>query len=393
MARNKLTQTKLKASLNAGLHSDGDGLYLRVTPTGTRNWTFLYIRDGKRREMGLGAFGRGTGTVGLTGARAKAEEIRAILGRGGDPFTEMTERQKRKKVATFAECADRFMSSQLISFRNDKHKAQWQMTLSDAYCSSIRCLPVDEIGSDNIVAVLEPEWLTKNETLSRLRGRIERVLDYAKVSGFRDDENPARWKGHLELRLPKPEQKLSRGHHAAMPVADLPAFMASLRGASGTGARALEFTILTAARTGEVLNATWPEIDWEAAVWIVPGARMKAGREHRVPLTAAAIAVLDQMKAIRTSDYIFAGRDGRKPISNMTMGKVLKTLGDETSTVHGFRSSFRDWAGDETSHVRDVIESALAHQLKDKAEAAYRRSDALEKRRALMQDWATYLAG
>ena len=393
MARNKLTKTRVDSNLKPGLHSDGDGLYLRVTKTGTRSWAFVFIRDGKRREMGLGAYGRGTATVSLTGARAKAEEVRVILGRGGNPFTEMAERQKPRNVASFAEIAERLLASKLVSFRNDKHKAQWQMTLGDAYCSSIRALPVDAVTTEHVVAILEPEWIVKHETLSRLRGRIERVLDYARVEGLRDGENPARWRGHLEHRLPRPEQRLSRGHHAAMPWPDLPAFMKLLRDTSGTGARALELTILTAARTGESISATWSEIDWDAAVWTVPGDRMKAGRPHRVPLTGAAVAVLRHMREVSTGDYVFTGRSGKQPISNMTMAKTLKSLDAGAYTVHGFRSAFRDWAGEATQHQREVIEAALAHVVGDAVERAYRRGDALAKRRALMDDWAAYLAG
>lgn len=393
MARNKLTKSRVDSNLKPGIYGDGDGLYLRVTPSGTKNWSFIFIRSGKRREMGLGSYGRGTGTVTLVAARAKADEVRAILGRGGDPFNEMTERQARREIPSFAEIAERFLSSKLISFRNDKHRAQWEATVGDGYCAKIRKLPVDKIGTDDVVAVLEPTWQTRHVTMSRIRGRIERVLDYAKVEGLRDGENPARWKGHLEHRLPKPEQRLSRVHHAAMPWTGLPAFMKQLRATEGTAARALEIAILTAARAGEVTGATWGGIDMEAAVWTVPGERMKSGREHRVPLTDAALAVLRRMHTNSTGNLVFPGRGGKRPMGDKAMARVMQSLKVGEFTVHGFRSAFRDWAGEATHHQREVIEAALAHVVGDAVERAYRRGDALEKRRSLMVDWEAFLAG
>jgi integrase len=392
MARNKLTVTQVKAVSKPGKLGDGDGLYLHTAASGRKSWVFVFIRNGRRREMGLGPFGSGTGEVSLAAARGKADEIRAILGRGGDPFTEMAERRGRAKRVTFGECADAFLESKTVTFRNEKHRAQWAMTLGEAYCAKLRKMPVDAISTEDVLAVLEPVWLDKHETASRLRGRIERVLDYARVEGARDGENPARWKGHLEHRLPKPEQKLARGHHAAMRYRDVPAFVRRIRTASGFGARALEFCILTAARSGEVLGATWAEVDFDAAVWTVPGLRMKAGRPHRVPLTDAALAVLRDAREKRLSDFVFPGHRPRKPLSNMTMGKVLKTLKVDAYTVHGFRSAFRDWAAEETDFPREIAEAALAHVVGDATERAYRRGDALEKRRALMKAWADYLS-
>lgn len=390
MARNKLRDTQVKAASKPGKLGDGDGLYLYVSKAGTKSWVFVYIRNSKRREMGLGPYGSGTGHVSLTGARVKADEVRTILGRGGDPFTEMAERQASAKGSTFAECAALFLAGKRDTFRNDKHKDQWAMTLGDAYCSSIRGMAVSAIATEHVVAVLEPIWVDKHETASRLRGRIERVLDYARVEGLRTGENPARWKGHLEHRLPKPEQKLKRGHHAAMPFADLPAFMAKLRKQTGAGAAALAFTILTAARTGETIGARWDEIDLAAKVWTVPAERMKANRLHRVPLSSAAVGVLSAMQAVRQSEFVFAGAKRGRPISNMTMAKALSTGGAEAFTVHGMRSAFRDWVHESTNFPGELAEAALAHIVGDETERAYRRGDALAKRRKLMDSWASF---
>jgi integrase len=392
MARNKLTVTQVKGFAKPGKLGDGDGLYLHVSKSGGKSWAFVYIRDGRRREMGLGPYGAGTGQVSLADARSKADEVRSILGRGGDPFFEMTERRAAKKRATFAECADLLLKSLEGTWRNPKHEAQWKMTLGDAYCKRLRKRPVAEITTDDIVTVLEPHWRTKHETASRLRGRIERVLDYAKVEGLRDGENPARWKGHIEFRLPKPKEVKEVDHHAAMPYRDVPEFMAGLKGIAGVGARALEFLILTAARTGEVIEARWPEIDFDKKVWTVPADRMKANRIHRVPLTDSAMAVINVMKQQSMGDFIFPGQKPKKPISNMTMAKCLKTLEASQYTVHGFRSSFRDWVSEETSFAGAIAEAALAHTDGDKVELAYRRGDVLAKRRRLMEAWAGYLS-
>ncbi|CZT34631.1 tyrosine-type recombinase/integrase [Rhizobium sp. 9140] len=391
MARNKLTATQVKAATKPGRLGDGDGLYLVVRKDGAKAWSFIFIRAGVRREMGLGPVGSGTGQVSLADARVKAEEIRTILGRGGDPFSETEERKAKKKPHTFEEAVKAFLQTLDGKWKNAKHRAQWEMTLGDAYCKTILKKKVSAIETDDIKAVLEPHWKDKNETASRLRGRIERVLDYARVSGWRDGENPARWKGHLEHLLAKPDTKLKRGHHAALPFIELPEFFGKLTGVTGYGARALEFLILTAARTGEVLKAEWTEIDIESAVWTVPKERMKSGREHRVPLSKAAIVILEKMQAASLNKYVFPGMKADMPLSDMTMQKVLRTLEyDDRATVHGFRSAFRDWAGDRTNFQREVIEAALAHIVGDKAEQAYRRSDALEKRRLLMDAWSSF---
>lgn len=385
--RNKLTLTRIKSAPSPSKLGDGDGLWLYTSTKGAQSWVFIYIRNGRRREMGLGPFGRGTGSVPLPIAREKADEIRNQLGRGVDPFAERQTRKNAAERVTFGQVADALLESMESGWRNEKHRAQWRSTLGDSYCGGLRKLPVADVDTDAVLAVLKPIWTTKAETASRIRGRIERVLDRAKAKGHRSGENPARWKGHLDNLLPA-RQKLQRGHHAAMPYRDVPAFMGRLAQSDGIGARALEFTILTAARSGEAIGARWDEIDFPTAVWTVPAERMKAGREHRVPLSDAALGVLRRMKKASVGDHVFPGQSGRKPVSNMTMTKVMKLLKADAYTVHGFRSAFRDWAAEETTHPREVAEAALAHVVGDTTERAYRRGDALAKRRKLMDEWA-----
>jgi len=288
---------------------------------------------------------------------------------------------------TFGEAADALVESMSPSWRNAKHRAQWTMTLS-VYCAPIAGSAVADIGTDDVLRVLKPLWLAKAETASRLRGRMERVLDLAKARGMRSGENPARWRGHLDALLPK-RQKLTRGHHKSMPFDAVPEFIAKLREMDGIAPKALEFTILTAARSGEVLGARWDEIDWTTSVWTVPAARTKGAREHRVPLSDAAIEITNAMAEIRSSDFVFPGTKPAKPLSNMALEMVLRRALVDT-TVHGFRSAFRDWAGETTAFPREIAEAALAHLIGDEVERAYRRGDALQKRRALMDAWATF---
>jgi integrase len=312
--------------------------------------------------------------------------------RGGrDPIeTRDTARRAEAEKPTFGQAADALLEAKGPEWRNDKHKAQWKMTL-EVYAAPLRPRAVDEIDTAAILAVLKPIWQTKPETASRLRGRIETVLDAARANGDipEDKSNPARWRGHLDKLLSK-RTKLSRGHHAAMAYADVPAFIAGLREREGMAALALEFCILTAARSGEVLGARWPEIDLAGKVWTVPATRMKAGREHRVPLCARALAILEPLSKARTNDFLFAGQRAEKPLSGMAMEMLLRRMGVSDITVHGFRSAFRDWAGNETHFARELAEAALSHVIGDKAEQAYRRSDALDKRRKLMDAWANY---
>lgn len=389
MARHKLRDTQIKG-LPAGRYGDGDGLWLYVNKAGTRSWVFIFIRQAVRRELGLGSYGNVPGKISLADARRRADEAREIIKNGGDPAKEMAHRRRSVKLRTFGECADELLTSKENTFRNAKHAAQWKMTLTE-YAYPLRKIPVGDVSTDDIVRVLRPLWTEKQETASRLRGRIEKVLDYAKVVGLRSGENPARWKGHLDHILPA-RQKLARGHHAAMAYADVPAFMGRLVGVDGFGARALELCILTATRSGEVLNAQWPEFDLAKALWTIPAERMKAGVEHVVPLSARALAVLKGLKAKRLSDYVFPGAAPKKPLSNMAMTAVMRRMKKGEFTVHGFRSSFRDWCGDATNFPRDVAEMALAHKVGDEVEQAYRRGSALAKRKKLMDAWSAYVS-
>lgn len=382
---NKLDPRTAATIKTAGRHSDGGGLYLSIDPTGRRRWVFMYTRQGKRTELGLG----GGRDLSLANARKEAGALRAILASGGDPRSARDKRDRQ----TFGECADAYVEAMRPSWRNAKHAAQWAMTLTK-YAAPIRSRMVETISTRDILEVLQPLWQRTPETAERLRGRIENVLDAAKAKGLRSGENPARWRGHLDQLLPK-RRRLSRGHHTALPYADVPAFMSDLRGREATAARALEFAILTAARSGEVLGATWAEIDLEAAVWTVSAARMKAGREHRVPLSSRALELLQALDAARNPesakpiDPVFPSARAGKPLSSMAMAMLLRRM-HSVVTVHGFRSAFRDWASETTSFPHEVCEMALAHTIGNKAEAAYRRGDLFNKRRGLMDDWASY---
>jgi integrase len=298
------------------------------------------------------------------------------------------ERKRDAGIPTFGQMADDVREALSAGFRNDKHKAQWKSTL-ETYAAPLRAKPVDAIATDDVLSVLKPIWTEKAETASRLRGRIEKVLDAAKAKGFRHGENPARWRGHLDHLLPRPS-KLTRGHHAAMPYEDVAEFIGKLREREATAALALEFCILTAARSGEVLGARWEELDLDRAVWTVPAARMKAGREHRVPLSGRALSIIKALANSKQGEFVFAGQHPHKPLSGMAMEMMLRRMKVDDATVHGFRSTFRDWAGNISNFPREIIETALAHVIGDKAEQAYRRSDALEKRRKLMEAWANY---
>jgi integrase len=321
----------------------------------------------------------------LAEAREKAASARRKIAQGLNPIDE---RKRTGGVPTFGEVADDVRGALSEGFRNEKHKAQWKSTL-ETYAAPLRGTPVDLIATDDVLTVLKPIWTTKAETASRVRGRIERILDAAKARGFRHGENPARWRGHLDHLLARPS-KLARGHHAAMPYEDVAAFTAKLRKREATSALALELCILTAARTGEILGMRWLEIDLDKRIWTVPANRMKAGREHRIPLSPRAVAILRRLERMKAGEFVFPGRARNKPLSNMAMEMVLRRMKVEDATVHGFRSSFRDWAGNVSNFPREVTETALAHVIVDKAEQAYRRSDALEKRRKLMDAWAAY---
>jgi integrase len=376
----KLTARKVETA-KPGKYSDGGNLYLIVSETGSRKWVLRFTWRGRAKEMGLGS----AASVPLTDARERAASARRKIAQGLNPIDE---RKRDGGIPTFGEIADDVWENLSAGFRSEKHKAQWKSTL-ETYAIPLRAKPVDAIATDDVLAVLKPIWTTKAETASRVRGRIEKVLDAAKAKGFRDGENPARWRGHLDHLLPRPS-KLARGHHAAMPYEDVAAFIANLRKHQATSALALELCILTAARSGEILGMRWSEIDLDKKTWTVPANRMKAGREHRVPLSPRAVAILRGLEKVKAGEFVFPGQVRNKPLSNKAMGMVLLRMKVEDVTTHGFRSSFRDWAGNVSNFPREVTENALAHVIGDKAEQAYRRSDALEKRRKLMEAWADY---
>lgn len=382
----KLSALAVKTLTKPGRHSDGNGLYLVVDASGARRWLFLFRWEGKLKEMGLG----GTSAVTLAQARAKADEARRELDAGRNPIlSRQSARSTSAAVPTFGEFADTLISEISEGFRNVKHQAQWKSTIK-TYAAAMRSKRVDEINTDDVLGVLRPIWLTKSETASRVRGRIEKILDAARSKGLRSGENPARWRGHLANLLPK-QNKLSRGHHAAMPFDKVSAFMVALRVQEGVAARALEFCLLNSSRTNEVLGARWSEIDWKDKIWTVPAERMKNAKLHRVPLSSRALEILTSMKADKVSDFIFPGAKKDRPLSNMAMEMVLRRMEVGDATVHGFRSSFRDWAGERTNFAREVVEVALSHTIGDETERAYRRGDALEKRRKLMEEWAHFV--
>jgi integrase len=383
MARkiNRLTARTVATISKRGRHADGGGLYLSISPNGGRRWVFLFRWHGKPTEIGFGS----ARLVPLARARELANQARKNIADGINPKGA----RNSPAGATFAECADRVIEAMRPSWRSEKHAAQWESSLRDQ-AAPLRHLPVDKITTDDVLSVLKPIWNAKTETASRLRGRIERVLDAAKAQGLRQGENPARWRGHLDQLLPR-RTRLSRGHHAAMPYADVPAFVASLRGRHAMSARALEFAILTAARTGEVLGARRQEFDLDDAIWTVPAERMKGGREHRVPLSPQAAGLVKALVEVPTLDFIFPGTKRGTPLSPMSLDMMLRRMKITGATVHGFRSSFRDWAGECTNFPSDVCEAALAHAIKNQTEAAYRRGDLFIKRRKLMDAWASYI--
>ncbi|MBU7587939.1 MAG: integrase arm-type DNA-binding domain-containing protein [Sphingopyxis terrae] len=366
-----------------------DGLHLRIVGD-SRAWV-LRIKIGNRRcDIGLGPYPE----VSLADARDAARDHRKKVRDGIDPLQERQQaraalRVERAKSKTFKDCAEAYVEAHKAGWKNDKHVKQWSATLETYAYPKLGALPVAAIDTGLIQDVLRPIWGVKTETASRLRGRIESVLDWAKVNGYREGENPARWRGHLDKLLPARNKVQKVEHHAALPYAEVGAFMADLRKRDGISARALEFSVLCASRSGEVRNATWAEFDLVGNVWTVPGDRMKAGKEHRIPLSDAAVALLKALPRATGSDYVFPAPRGGA-LSDMALTAVLKRMARGDLTQHGFRSTFRDWAGETTAYPREVIEHALAHQLKDKAEAAYQRGDLLTKRARLMSDWTKY---
>jgi integrase len=386
----RLTAKEVQHAAKRGLYPDGQGLCFQIARNGSRSWIMRYRIGGRRRYLGLGV----VRDVTLAEARQRAATARALLQAGHDPIEARQGRRtavviSAAKSMSFSEAATAFIQAHSVAA---KSVAQWTASINTYVNPVFGALPVASVDTGLVLRAIEPLWSTKTETASRLRARIERILDWAKTRGYRDAENPARWDGHLENLLRAKSKVIKVVHHAALPYDELPAFMDELRRHPGTAARALEFAILTAARSGEVFGARWEEIDLQAKVWTVPGVRMKSGRDHRVPLSSQAMGLLSALPG-RTGIVFQSPRAGY-PLAKMAMLGVLERMGrSDDATPHGFRSTFRDWTGDRTAFARDLIEAALAHAIGDKTEAAYRRTDALEKRRLLMEQWADFCAG
>ena len=390
---NKLSAIGVSKETKPGYHGDGGGLWLQVSTSGAKSWIFRFTLARRAREMGLGA----VHTVGLALARTKAKECRLLLLEGKDP---LDARQASKivnalalaRLITFDQCAQAYIAAHRATWKNAKHASQWGNTLSTYASPVIGSLPVAAVDTALVVKVLSPIWGTKTETATRLRGRIESILDWATVSKYRQGENPARWRGHLDNLLANPSKIAPVKNHPALPWQEVGAFMVALGQREGIAARATEFSILTATRSGEVRGATWSEIDLDARLWTIPAERMKAGKEHRVPLSTFALALLASMP--RLGALVFPGRAQDTQLSDMSLTAVLRRMDRADITIHGFRSTFRDWCAESVanSFPREVCEHALAHSLPDKVEAAYRRGDLLEKRVMLMQAWSDYCA-
>lgn len=362
-----------------GRLGDGRGLFLYVKPSGSRSWVLRYQVQGRRRDLGLGAYP----DVSLAMARERASEARRLIANGGDPIS----KKKQAKHKVFKDAALELIESKRPGWKNAKHAAQWTSTLTAYVFPKLGQVQVSKIETADVISTLTPIWTEKPETANRVRQRIEAVIDYATALGLRGGDNPARWRGHLDHLLPKPTKVRAVKHHPALPHAEIASFMADLTARSGVASRALGFTILTAARSGETRGMAWDEVDLENRVWTIPASRMKAGKEHRVPLSAAAVAFFGPRRDDNALIFESEAKPGR-PISDMSMTAVLRRMGRNGITVHGFRSTFRDWAGETTGFPREVIEAALSHGIKDKAEAAYARSDLFDKRRDLMEAWA-----
>lgn len=391
---NRLTALGVTKAKKPGMHPDGGGLYLQITKTGAKSWVYRFMLNGRARMMGLGP----CNVVSLAEARVKASEARKLRVAGIDPIqarkAEITKANlESAKAISFKVAAEKYIEAHKPGWRNEKHAAQWASTLETYAYPVLENLPVQGIDVALVMKVLEPIWTKKTETASRVRGRIESILDWATARGYRLGDNPARWRGHLENLLP-PRSKVQRvKHHPALPYEETGTFIAALRQREGVAARALEFTILTAMRTSEVIGARWKEIALGKKEWMIPAERIKGGKAHRVPLSTSAIAILEEMAdGVEPGEEAFAFHGGRKgkPLSNMAMLSLLKRMKRGDLTVHGFRSTFRDWAAERTNYPREVAEMALAHVVGDKVEAAYRRGDLFEKRRRLMNEWARF---
>jgi len=401
MAIHKLTDLKIKARLKEAydrsftpdaknaLLGDGQGLYLSIAKNATASWLFRYMDDGKAKATGLGGYP----AVSLQKARELAQGLRDARASGTDPQRAKREQETQRRLEqsrakTFQDCAEDYLALTETAWKNVKHRQQWRNTLAQYAYPVIGRIPVSDVTTDDVLRILKPIWSKKAETAGRLRGRLECILDWATAHGRRTGDNPARLKGHLEYMLPRLRKEVE--HHAAMPYADLPQFFVALDAQSGMARYALEFLILCASRTGEVIGAIWPEIDLDKALWTIPAKRMKAGVEHRVPLSPRAVEILRLVKPFANGVYVFPGGKKDMPLSNMAMMMLMRRMDLTEYTVHGHRSAFRDWAGETTDHPPHVCEHALAHRLQDAVVAAYLRSDFFERRRTLMADWATY---
>lgn len=389
----RLSAVKVKNAPH-GMHADGGGLWLHVNQAGARSWIYRFSLAGKAREMGLGP----VHTIPLAEARKRAADCRRMRLDGIDPIearraAKANAQLEAAKAMSFEDCAKRYIEAHKAGWKSPKSLAAWEGTLEADVFPVFGNVAVQAVDTGMVMKAIEPIWTQKPETAVRIRGRIEAIIDYATVRGWRPaGVNPARWRGHLDKLLPAKTKVRQVEHHAALPFGEIPAFLAALRQEHGNAARALEFTILCAARTGEVLGATWGEFDLSAKLWTIPGKRMKGGREHRVPLSASAIAILETLWQDREGEFVFAGGVKGRPLSNMAMLVLLRRMKRDDLTTHGFRSTFRDWAAERTSFQNEVIEMALAHAIGDKVEAAYRRGDLFEKRRRLMEAWAGYCA-
>jgi integrase len=393
MARNigKLTALVVVRLKEKGVYPDGGNLYLQVSVSGAKSWLFRYMRFGKAKAMGLGAMH----AVSLAEARDKAAECRKLLASGIDPLGKRKNDKEAERLAasrgkTFKWCAEEYIKAHTDEWKNAKHIWQWENSLSRFVYPTIGNLLVQDIDMALVVKVLQPIWKNKTETATRVRGRIERILDWATVNEYRSGENPALWRGRLDKILARPSKIKQVQHHPALPYTDINEFIKALDQEIGIAAFALKLVILTATRTSEAIGAQWKEFDLKQRLWTIPAVRMKGGREHRVPLSDAALAILKKMEKVKTGSIVFPGGIKDKPLSNMALLVLLRRMERADITVHGFRSTFRDWAAEQTNYPREVSEAALAHILENKTEAAYRRSDLFDKRRQLMNEWARY---
>jgi len=395
----KLTAIEVAKKKESGVYADGGNLYLQITKTGSKSWLFRYMLAGKSREMGLGSII----DLSLAAAREEATKYRKLVNEGIDPINNRKQDNAKKrfeeaKIITFKECAEKYIETHKPTWKNAKHTWQWSNSLEKFVYNVFGNISVQDIDTTLVMKALDPIWQTKTETATRVRGRIEVILDWAKVREYRAGENPARWRGHLENLLPRPSKFQKVVHQPSLPYQKIAGFMQSLKNQECMAALALQFTILTAARTGEIIGATWQEIDLNKKVWVVPENRIKAGREHRVPLSEAAIALLQTTKKQQellgfkseAKDFVFSGFKQGMPLSNMAMLMLIRRMKLDDITVHGFRSTFRDWAAEQTNYPREVAEAALAHISGDKVEIAYLRSDFFEKRRQMMDSWSRY---